>query len=189
MGTLSDITSNASNMKRRSNGSVGDTKGYKSLASPDEKDNHAKTKSPHFMTPTFASKQTTPPKARPLTPANSLKNKPFLRRVGLRRAPETPRSKKESPKKGLSFPDKVRILHRQSTIVNILSSLRQHTNAHHRPRRLTGSKSPHKTNLSLHLQIFSPTHRAHPSLLVHYLMRLKGPCAAFPIMEMINGRY
>ena len=105
MGTLSDITSRASNMKRQSNGSMtGSSKAYRSLGSPSEKENRAKTKSPHFMTPTFASKQNTPDPTTPVSP--KAKGKPFLRRVGLRRT-QTPHPKKESPRKTLSFPDKV----------------------------------------------------------------------------------
>ena len=118
MGTLSDITSQAGNtIKRRSPLSSG----YQALQSPAqmEKENLGKSRSPHFMTPTFSSsKQSviakakpddrapTPVSTRPIKPeGNNAWVKSAVMRVGFR-----PHSKKELPSKQaktISFPDKV----------------------------------------------------------------------------------
>ena len=121
MGTLNDITAKANNTKRRSTAS---SMAYQSLHSP-EKENLGITGSPHFMTPTFASKQLITPatnqRNRSTTPV-SLKSgrhetghtflKTAAKRVGLRRAggEATLHSKKAAiptHNKSISFPDKV----------------------------------------------------------------------------------
>ena len=123
MGTLTDITARAGNtMKRQSTSSMG----YQSLDSPTsaktpaQKENSTKSKSPHFMTPTFSSSSqsiaTTTATPVPLTKSSKGEGsnawmKSAAKRVGLHRTTNgTPRSKKEGPAKKLktiSFPDKV----------------------------------------------------------------------------------
>jgi len=129
MGTLNDITSQATNtIKRRSNASMG----YQTLQSPasEEKENLAKSRSPHFMTPTFSSsKQFTATKTRNNeTPSAPVASKPIkadssnawmktaAKRVGFNRTAVTPRSMPRSKKEvqkhmaainAISFPDKV----------------------------------------------------------------------------------
>ena len=123
MGTLSDITSQVQNVKRTSNAS---SMGYVSIVSPAaaEKENHGRTtKSSHFMTPTFAFKQSTTPTSnhsnRPATPRTATplpakgtkqdNGNKFFRRVGLGRASETVCLKKVTVSKdnvSFSFPDK-----------------------------------------------------------------------------------
>ena len=123
MGTLTDITARAGNtMKRQSSSSMG----YQSLDSPTsikkpaEKENSAKSKSPHFMTPTFSSSLQSAATTN-VTPVPSAKSskaesnnawmKSAAKRVGFRRTGDgTPRSKKEESSKyskTISFPDKV----------------------------------------------------------------------------------
>ena len=123
MGTLTEITERAGNaMKRQSNSSMG----YQSLDSPNpasksaEKENSVKSKSPHFMTPTFSSslQSVTTASITPIPSTNFTKAegsntwmKSAAKRVGFRRTGDgTPRSKKEGPPKNIrmvSFPDKV----------------------------------------------------------------------------------
>ena len=123
MGTLSDITAQATNnIKRRSPSSIG----YQVLQSPTgmDKKNTPKPKSPHFMTPTLSSakqsvgthpKSHSKPTPRSPPPAkgegNSAWMKAAAKRVGFRRAGDgTPRSEKEGLAKqtsAISFPDKV----------------------------------------------------------------------------------
>lgn len=124
MGTLSDITAKASNtIKRQSTLSMG----YQTLESPaaKEKENARKPKSPHFMTPTYAStKQSVPPSPQSAERSNTpVASKPVkaeghgwaktaANRVGFpnRTGDGTPRSKKEAlmkQPKAISFPDKV----------------------------------------------------------------------------------
>ena len=122
MGTLTDITAQANNViKRRSNSAMG----YQALNSPDEKENVTKSKSPHFMTPTFSSKQSvvaneksqdrveTPVPSKPIkADGNNAWMKSAAKRVGIHRASDgTPRLKKvisSKQTKAISFPDKVR---------------------------------------------------------------------------------
>ena len=124
MGTLSDITAQASNnVKRRSNSSMG----YQTLRSPAsmEKENLGKSRSPHFMTPTFSSSKqslavdtkhdypATPVPARPIkAEGGNAWMKSAAKRVGFRRpGAGTPRN--ESPLRQVntvSFPDKVCLL-------------------------------------------------------------------------------
>ena len=125
MGTLSDITAQASNnIKRRSNSSMG----YQTLQSPAsmEKENLGKSRSPHFMTPTFSSskqsvaanlkdedRSSTPVPPRPIkAEGNNAWMKSAAKCVGFRRNMDgAPRSRKESPLRQvntISFPDKVR---------------------------------------------------------------------------------
>ncbi|KAL6713762.1 hypothetical protein ACLMJK_008254 [Lecanora helva] len=124
MGTLSDITAQATNtINRRSPSAVG----YQTLQSPAgmEKENVSKS-SPHFMTPTYSStkqsaatarekmagKTLTPSSAKPVKDeGNNAWMKTAARRVGMRRngGDGTPRSRKETIAKdikAISFPDK-----------------------------------------------------------------------------------
>ncbi len=124
MGTLSDITAQATNNIRRRSPS---TIGYQVLQSPAgmDKENHSKSRSPHFMTPTFSSSKqsvsangrsdastSTPMSTKPVKgDGNNAWMKTAAKRVGFHRNGDgTPRSKKEAfakPKKAISFPDKV----------------------------------------------------------------------------------
>ena len=129
MGTLTDITTQANNaINRLSNSSPG----YHNLSSSGEKENLAKPKSPHFMTPTFSSsKQSVAVKGkspdRDLTPVPAKSSKAdggnvwmksAAKRVGIRgRGDGTPRSKKggsSKQTKAISFPDKVSALNHSS---------------------------------------------------------------------------
>ena len=108
MGTLSDITAQASNtLIRRFPLSFG----YQPLHSPAgmEKENVGKTRSPHFMTPTFSSKQSVAANGK--SEGSSAWMKTAAKRVGLHRTGDgTPRSRKETRAKQtrtISFPDKV----------------------------------------------------------------------------------
>ncbi|CAD6593068.1 MAG: hypothetical protein ASARMPREDX12_006684 [Alectoria sarmentosa] len=131
MGTLTDITARAGNtMKRQSTYSMG----YQSLDSPTsakrpaENENSVKSKSPHFMTPTFSSSLQSAAvngkehdrNDRNITPVPSKSTKAessntwmksAAKRVGFHRTADgTPCSKKEGlPKnsKTVSFPDKL----------------------------------------------------------------------------------
>jgi len=129
MGALNDITSQATNtIKNRTNSSMG----YQALHSPasEEKENLAKSRSPHFMTPTFSSsKQSnttntsnddTPSAPMPSKPIKADDSKAWMKsaakRVGFDRTAVTPRSmpwsKKEAQRhmaavNAISFPDKV----------------------------------------------------------------------------------
>ena len=119
MVVLSDITAQVTNRKRRSNAS---SLGYHPISSPAEKENHGKSTSPHFMTPTFASKQFVTPtvnsRPRSTTPVPTTSTKQghgstFLNRVGLRRVTDTSSSRKDNVlnyNKGISFPDGVSVL-------------------------------------------------------------------------------
>lgn len=123
MGTLSDITAQATNtIKCRSHSSAG----YQILQSPAgmEKENLGKS-SPHFMTPTYSSSKQSVAvhgksdgKSSPATSLKPIKGesssawmKSAAKRVGFRRTGDgTPRSKKEAlakQPKAISFPDKV----------------------------------------------------------------------------------
>lgn len=122
MGTLSDITSHPQKTKRNSNAS---TMGYASIASPSEKENRHRNKSPHFMTPTFAFKQSTTPTSnqstRPATPqpATPVPDKDakldhgsrFLKRVGLGKASRPKKASAAKVDPSLSFPDKACLSH------------------------------------------------------------------------------
>ncbi|KAG8533952.1 uncharacterized protein KY384_001694 [Bacidia gigantensis] len=87
MGKLSDITTKASNR------SSGASKGYHAISSPKAKENVGGSKSPHFMTPTYASKQSATPTSDYTKPKSAGNH--FLRRIGLRRMTGTPRAKQE----------------------------------------------------------------------------------------------
>ncbi|KAL9098661.1 MAG: hypothetical protein Q9163_005723 [Psora crenata] len=121
MGALSDITAKANNTKRPPDAS---STGYQALSSPG-KETLGENRSPHFMTPTFASKQLTTPttnerhRSTTPVPVNTTKldnnGNTFLktaaRRVGLRyTADGRPRSQKEVVPKhdqNIPFPDKL----------------------------------------------------------------------------------
>lgn len=139
MGHLADITARAGNtMKRQSNSSMG----YQSLDSPTstkkpaENENSGKSRSPHFMTPTFSfSSQSVA--ATNITPVSSTKsskaesNNAWMnsatKRVGLRRTSEGTRSKKEGPtktSKSITFPDKVHLSQDSTKNIANLISLR-----------------------------------------------------------------
>jgi len=117
MGPLNDITAQASNKVKRQ---MDAPAGYQHLQSPAEKENLGKSKSPHFMTPTFSSTQsfaapdTKNPRATTSVSVKATKNSDgntFLRsaakRVGLRRMADGPPHSSKEGMKGLSFPDKV----------------------------------------------------------------------------------
>lgn len=141
MGTLRDITSQSQNTNRNSNAS---TMGYVSIASPTDKENrHRNNKSPHFMTPTFAFKQSTTPISnqstrvatpRPTTPVPDKEPKSdhgsrFLKRVGLGRGNGTSRPKKVDAAKvhpSFSFPDKA-CLSRPLSYVSLTSPTACHS--------------------------------------------------------------
>ncbi|KAL9632554.1 MAG: hypothetical protein Q9164_005255 [Protoblastenia rupestris] len=120
MGLLSDITATANNTKRHANTT---SNAHQSLLSP-EKENLGTTRSPHFMTPTFASKNSTTTLTNQrdfsetpvsIKSSNQDNTNAFLKsaakRVGLRRTGDgILRSKKEAvlnDNRNIPLPDKL----------------------------------------------------------------------------------
>ena len=183
-------------MARRSgsSNSSSSTKGYRRLHGAG-KENHTTTRSPGYMTPTFASKQSKDRATTPMSMTNnsvkqSTKGRQFLVRVGLKRGPQTP-PRRLSPDKICSLNDKVGVTSSGIQDPADNASSRQRSMSAHLlllPRPRSPRRCLRKTNLYLLLLLPTSTPPAHQRCLAPCSMRPTNLFAASHQMASRTGQ-